>query len=236
MAGATGALPPLSEVIGVWIAALLTLAIFSLLYKDNPLYKLAEHLFVGVSAGYTMAISWQNVLRPNLIDPLAKAWDAARAGEGLLHEWIYLIPLVMGLMLIMRVFPRYAWVSRWPLAFLVGINAGYNIVYTMEAQILKQVDATVLDLVIRDNPEKMLLNWVILGGVICGLVYFYFSIEHKGPVKVASRAGIYVLMIAFGASFGYTVMGRVSLLIGRMLFFKNEWWPVVTATLGGGPG
>lgn len=230
----SGALPPLSEVIGVWLAALLTIAIFSFLYKDNPLYKLAEHLFVGVSAGYMMAVSFQNVIRPNLLDPLGRAWAAARAGEGMAWDWIYLIPLAMGIMLTLRIHPRLAWVSRWPLAFLVGISAGYNIVYTMESQILKQVDATVLDLWLLQNPEKMILNWIVLVGVVCGLVYFYFSIEHKGAVKVASRIGIYVLMISFGASFGYTVMGRVSLLIGRMLFFRNEWWPMVQATLGGG--
>ena len=30
-----------------------------------------------------------------------------------------------------------------------------------------------------------------------------------------SRVGIYFLMIKFGASFGFAVMGRISLLIGR---------------------
>jgi len=36
--------------IGTWVAAFLTLSIFSFLYKDNPFYKFAEHLMVGVSA------------------------------------------------------------------------------------------------------------------------------------------------------------------------------------------
>ena len=52
-------------------------------------------------------------------------------------------------------------------------------------------------------------------GVISGLVYFFFSKEHKGAVGVISKIGIYFLMIKFGASFGFAVMGRISLLIGR---------------------
>ena len=47
------------------------------------------------------------------------------------------------------------------------------------------------------------------------LVYFFFSIEHTGNVRRVARVGIYFLMISFGAAFGYTVMARMSLLIGR---------------------
>ena len=58
-------------------------------------------------------------------------------------------------------------------------------------------------------------NLIILVGTICGLLYFYFSKEHTGILGKASKIGIYFLMISFGASFGFAVMGRISLLIGR---------------------
>ena len=58
-------------------------------------------------------------------------------------------------------------------------------------------------------------NLIILVGTICGLLYFYFSKEHTGFLGKASKIGIYFLMISFGASFGFAVMGRISLLIGR---------------------
>jgi hypothetical protein len=59
-------------------------------------------------------------------------------------------------------------------------------------------------------------NLMVVVGVVCGLIYFFFSLEHKGLFSWTSRIGIYVLMVAFGATFGYTVMARISLLIGRM--------------------
>ena len=48
----------LLNLIGTWVAATLTLAILSFLYKDNPLYKVAEHLYVGTSAGFAVIYAW----------------------------------------------------------------------------------------------------------------------------------------------------------------------------------
>jgi len=61
---------------------------------------------------------------------------------------------------------------------------------------------------------------VVLGVLAC-LVYFFFSIEHRGVVGHTARVGTWVLMITFGAAFGYTVMGRIALLVGEPL----RVWP-----------
>ena len=66
-------------------------------------------------------------------------------------------------------------------------------------------------------------NLVLIGGTLTGLIYFYFSREHKGAFGGAAKIGIYFLMITFGASFGYTVMSRMSLLIGRLYFLFGNW-------------
>ncbi|MBI2252848.1 MAG: hypothetical protein HYU63_08955 [Armatimonadetes bacterium] len=214
------------EIIGIWIGAFLTLCIFSFLYKDNPFYKFAEYLYVGVSAGYVMAIDYQNVLRPNLFDNLAKAGNTLLKTGKIISEWWYLVPCILGIMLLMRLIPKISWASRFTLAFIVGLGAGINIVYTMQAQVLKQIEATILPLWISGNFSQTLINWIIVIGVCCGLIYFYFSLPHKGIIfGGGAKVGVYVLMISFGAAFGYTVMARVSLLIGRLLFFKYEWWP-----------
>ena len=39
----------LIDLFGIWVSIFLTLAIFSFLYDDNPIYKLAENLFLGIS-------------------------------------------------------------------------------------------------------------------------------------------------------------------------------------------
>ncbi|GMU55517.1 MAG: hypothetical protein AMXMBFR33_46630 [Candidatus Xenobia bacterium] len=211
------------QTVGLFIAAFLTMCIFSFLYKDNPFYKFAEHVFIGCSAGYWMVLGYWTMIKPNLIDRL------------MVGEWVFLVPAVMGVMLLLRLVPSVSWVSRWSICFMVGITAGFQIVYTMEAQVLEQVSATIVPLWVQGNFSQTLANWILVVGVLTGLIYFYFSVEHKGPLfGWTSRIGIWVLMIAFGAAFGYTVMARVSLLIGRVLFFRDDFFPMLGRLFGGG--
>ncbi len=206
------------QIYGLWIAAFLTLCVFSFLFGDNPFYKFAEHVYVGVSAGYWMVVGYWGTIRPEIVVPLQKG------------EWHALIPLVLGILVLFQMHPKVAWVSRWPLAFLVGMYAGINIVYTMEAQILEQVIDSIRPLFGNEDWSTTIVNWVLMFGLLTGMIYFYFSVPHKGWFfGGGARVGIWVLMIALGASFGYTVMARVSLLIGRMLFFKEDFWPMVEA-------
>ncbi len=195
----------------IWIGAILTLMIFSFLYKDNPFYKFAEHLFVGVANGYYIVFYWHNALRPNLFEPLSRG------------EIIYLIPLFLGLLYFTRFIPRVAWLVRIPIGFMIGWGAGISIPAYFQAFILKQIEGTVVVPKLFSNFTAGLWSTAILVGVVCTLIYFYFSREHKGILKPTSKLGIIFIMIGFGASFGYTVMARVSLLIGRMQFLLGPW-------------
>lgn len=212
------------ETLGIWIAAFLTLCILSFLYKDNPFYKFAEHLFVGVSAAYWAVYYYYNILLPNLIQPLF--------GHG---QLLFIIPLMLGIMMLMRLFPKVGWVSRWPLAFIVGTYSGYNLITYLQSNAVEQVRATLVPFVQIESWKNLFtgpgvitfLNAiavpVVIVGVITGIIYFFFSKAHKGVFGGLARIGVWFLMIAFGASFGYTVMARISLLIGRMYFLLHNW-------------
>ena len=82
--------PDLVTLLWTTLAAFLTLATFSFLYKDNPLYKIAEHLVVGVSAGYFMVLFLWTSLKPVLIDMLIDG------------QYWYYIPAVLGVMMWFR--------------------------------------------------------------------------------------------------------------------------------------
>ncbi|MCK4255686.1 hypothetical protein KAX35_02265, partial [candidate division WOR-3 bacterium] len=73
----------------------------------------------------------------------------------------------------------------------------------------------------------LISNIIMVIGVIATLLYFYFSIEHKGFIGKVANVGIWYIMLAFGAGFGYTVMARVSLLIGRLQFLLHDWLGVI---------
>ena len=220
---------PLANAIGVWIGAFMTLMIFSFLYKDNPFYKFAEHLFVGVSAAYWMTVAFWTTLIPNMI---ARLWPSHMGGVlpaavGNEREWVYLVPLIFGLILLTRLVNRIAWLSRWAMAFVIGYAAGTNFTRYLQSDFVTQIHSTMVPLYEPGRAAAATLGSifstiVVVGGVICAIIYFYFSKEHKGGFGKAARVGIWVLMTAFGASFGYTVMARVSLLTGRMRYLI-EW-------------
>ena len=259
--------------IGLWISGFLTLAILSFLYRDNAFYKIAEHVFVGISAAYWMIVGfWSTVvnnmltrvmpmtmkqswvpgvdLDHTLVENAAKPWlywaidyDSA-AGDGLQAQWwqlvdfIYWLPMIMGVMLLWRLAPRGAWIARWPLAFILGTTAGFRLFGYLSADFVSQILAAIRPLVDTQYANgaldagltfyvSVMQNSLLLIATLTALVYFFFSVEHKGVVGKVSRVGIGVLMITFGAGFGFTVMGRIALLVGRFEFIVKDWLNVV---------
>lgn len=213
----------------VTVGAFLTLFIFSFLYKDNPYYKFAEHLFVGVSAAYWMCMGFWGTMVPNLFGKLypPMVGGVLPALKDNPTEPFMLIPLVLGILLLLRLSSSMGWISRWALAFIVGTTAGLNLVRYLRSDFIQQINNTTFSLYATGatgfNFGETLSNIVIFIGVMTGLIYFFFSKEHKGAFGVGARTGIIVLMVTFGASFGYTVMARISLLVGRMQFLFGDW-------------
>jgi hypothetical protein len=148
-------------------------------------------------------------------------WEPVQKGD-----YEPLIGVMIGLLILTRFIPKIAWLSRIAFAFVVGFGSGVAIPRTVSSFILKQIEDTVNPLVTMAdgavsfsmnfaNPQSGINTIVLLIGVVSVLFYFFFSVEHTGPGYVTARTGIYFLMIGFGAAFGYTVMSRMSLLIGR---------------------
>jgi hypothetical protein len=197
------------ETFATWLGIALTLFILSFLYRDNPLYKLAEHLFVGISAGYYIAQAWNQTIWPNLIVEVFAQ-----------HNWVRVGAAALSLLMFTRFVEKLAWLSRWPLAFIVGMYAGINVGAYGRGDLIIQLEATMLD--VAHGGWQGVSNFLLVGGLAASLLYFYFSREHTGVMKSVSRVGVSFLMISFGASFGYTVMSRISLAIGRTRFLLAD--------------
>jgi hypothetical protein len=196
----------------IWLRAYLILSLFSFLYKDNRFYKLSEHVFAGLSAGYYVGLIWQTVIIQQLVDPMF--------GEG--HWWL-IFPGFLGVLMFTRLIPKWSWVSRISLAFVMGNTAGIYLISSLHGLILPQIYSTMTAIDTQKGFAGILLALVVTVGLISTLIYFYFSKEHKGIIGATARIGIWFIMIAFGAHFGYTVMGRISLLIGRAQFLYYDW-------------
>ena len=158
------------ERIGVWIGAILTFAILSFLYKDNPFYKIAEQIFIGISAGY---------------------W------------FIYTI------------------------SFVMGTTAGMSLILFLRSDIIKQTSETMMNPFSAPDLAATIGQLILIIGTLTGIIYFFFSKKHEGVFGTTARVGIYFLMVSFGAAFGYTIMARISLLIGRLNFLLGDWLGII---------
>lgn len=206
----------LLDLLGTWVAATLTLAIFSFLYRDNPFYRAAEHIYVGISAGFAVIYAWAFDVYPMLVD----TFKSNLARHNYLEAYILIIPALLGVVMLLRSIPKLVWLSRWSISFTIGIGAGLGLIAGVQGYLLPQLSDTL-------RPLININNAIIYIGVITTLTYFYFSKEHTGLLGTASRLGIIFIMVAFGASFGYTVMARISLLIGRFYFLFHDWLPLI---------
>ncbi|MBX2802369.1 MAG: hypothetical protein KTR31_32115 [Myxococcales bacterium] len=206
---------PTEQLVGAWISIFLTLCIFSYLYDDNPIYKLAEHLFLGVSIGIAVTEQYWGTIHPNLVERLLGG------------NFLSLFPLVLVILLFTKPFgPKISWLARIPIAFIVAAYAGVKLTGEANANLMTQVAQSMPNLQ-QIYAEHGIWSWeadgagvfsavfLVVGLAAC-LLHFYFSAPHSRPMQVVSRFGVLVLMLSFGASFGYTVMGRISLAIGRV--------------------
>lgn len=212
-----------AEVIGAWISIFLTICIFSYLYGDNPVYKLAEHLFVGVSIGVAVIETWFATLYPNLVAKLLEL----PAHPGDIELWSYFVPLILLVLLFFKLSNKLSYLARIPIAFLVAAFAAIKVTGEARSNLLRQLGDSIPDLPAvyaqhgfwnwEANGAGVFSSLLIVVGLGSCLFYFYFSAPHTGVLKPISRFAVWVLMVAFGASFGLTVMGRVTLAFGRGL-------------------
>ena len=191
------------ETISNIVAALLTLCIFSFLYKDNPFYKFGEALLVGVSMGYAIPLVFETTFMPFVYTPIF-----------LQHRFQFIIPAFLGILYIFRFTKNLSWLSRYPIVFTMGI-VGMGVPMSMQSSVLVQMRSAM-------RPIDNINTALIFIGTMTILMYFYFSKAHKGIYGRVSKIGVLFMMVGFGASFGYTVMARISLLIGRIQFLLGD--------------
>jgi hypothetical protein len=211
----------MNEIFAVWIAAILTLMVYTYLLGDNPLYRLAEHLFVGSSIGYTAVVVFHSILRPHLLEPLR---------SNVADSWPFLIPLLLGLLLLSKAGRSLAWLGNTSLGFLFGVGAALAIGGALLGSFLPQIQASWVSLspATAGGAEAALENLFIALGTIGTLAYFYFTVGSGNRpgnrlIRFWAVIGKWVILITFGAIFGNRIMSYVSLLIGRVHFLLGDW-------------
>lgn len=204
-----------SSDIMVWIAAFYTIAATSYVFRDNVFFKFSENTFIGAAAGHAIVMGVRNII--------TYGWNHIMKGE-----MIYFIALVLGAMMYFRFHREHYWLYRYPIAFLVGNGIGISIRAAIHSDFIKQIAATATPLTGATGLDTF-NNILIFIGCIFALSHFIFTYEgmHKGAIGWVPKVGRWMMLMAFGASFGNTVMTRFGMYAGRILFLLRDWLGIV---------
>jgi hypothetical protein len=202
----------MSELAGLLLGFVLTLFVYSYIWRDNPLYRLAVHLLVGVSAAYAAVIVTQTVFLP--------IWEEINQPAALSIAWI--VPFFLAFLLLLKLIRPLAWLGNSAVALLVGVGAAVALIGAISGTLLPQITAAY-----PDAATGILVALL----TVTVLLYFHFTghLTADGQVimpvwqRYAATAGRAVIMITFAALFAGLLNTSIALLAGRVVFFVNQF-------------
>jgi hypothetical protein len=204
-------------IIGAWVGAFLTLAVYSyILYKETRIYRLAEYIYVGSAFAVSLVVSTTQIYKQIIV----------RIARG---EYIYIIGVILGLMLLTLPFKRIRWISRYTVMFLMGLGFGVTIRGALTANIIGQIRGSITPPAATATAlDWFNFVWICLGTLLV-VSYFTFTIEHTGWYFYPTKLGRYILLVGLGTYYGNTVQFRMTMLAGRVQYllqvFKIIPWP-----------
>jgi hypothetical protein len=222
-----GDMPLDLEAIGTWLAVFLTLAVFSYVLGKNPAFRLAEHLFVGVSAGYAGGLAWNHVILPRLELLLTNP----------VIYWYYALFFALGILLLMRGLRPLAPLGDLPLGILVGTGSGLALGGALSGSLVAQMRASVISLAPADHGAG-LVGWafaldagLLLLGTLAVLSAFHYRAQGQGPLGIFGNRfirgfgalGRKFLMVGFGALLAGAALSFFALLTGRLIFLASQF-------------
>ncbi|HLA87598.1 MAG TPA: hypothetical protein VJL10_06235 [Anaerolineales bacterium] len=217
-----------SDLVTGLLSFLFTILIFSYLIGDNPLFRIAVYIFVGVSSGYLAALTWWQVIVPRLIYPLVYG--------SVLEKAFTAIPLLGAVLILMKISPRLAGLARIAMAFLVGAGAAVIIAGALSGTLLPQIAATInaFDLSAASARNISVVEVVfngafILAGTVFTLIYFHFGASPKADgsirrlrlIEISASVGRIFIGITLGTIFAGVYAAALTALIERISALIN---------------
>jgi hypothetical protein len=231
------------DLIGDVFAVAFTIMVLLYAFGDNPLFRLAIHIFIGVAAGYAGGVAFHSVIGPHLFDPLFSLLDPAPQ-----VDVVYLlIRIFLVLLLLAKISPRTAVLGNPATAFLVGIGAAVAIGGAVQGTIFPLIMSSANffqptlfwaalgsgNLV--DATEYILFGVLALVGTVSTLVYFHFGargLPNQTPkrspiIRGIAWVGQLFISITFGVLFASVYVSALTALVERMDFL----WKFLIGTI-----
>jgi len=202
----------MADVIGLWISAILTIMITTLAWKDTPVSKTAEHIYLGVITANSVVMAWGNI-------------DSIGIQKIMSGQILYILPVILGVMAYARYSKENFWIYRYPIALVVGIGVGTAMSGLVGGSVIDQIKASFWNLNVPGDIGASLNNLIMVVTLVSAMMYFIFTIKAtRNPLATKiSTFGRYAMMAAFGYSFANTIATRINQYAGRIAFLMLEW-------------
>jgi hypothetical protein len=210
----------MTDIFVVSIAAILALMIYTILYRENPAFRLGEHILVGATVGNAVVqavFQIQNVA-------ITKFQKGMETGD--VTGILYIIAIILGILLYFQFSSKYRYVSKISIALMLAVGLSLSIRGLISVNVVGQIIGAM-------QPLNSVQNIVYLIGVVCVLLYFVYEKKVSNIIGPLPKIGRYVLMMTMGAYFANVLMGRVSLVIGTLndLFVAPAYYFIPIALL-----
>jgi hypothetical protein len=217
----------------VFLAGVSTLAIYSFLVRENPVYRLFEHFFIGIAAGWGMVKTVTNFLWPQILKPMLGMDqipfpDGSFATERDPLLLLYLLPMAFGMLYYCIYSRRWRWLAQMVIGMQFGYAGGLAFKGTF-TELLPQVFNSFKPLWVPNDVGQTLTNWFFMFTLLSVFSYFFFTFRRgtSGVQRFTMVSGRWLMMGCFGAFFGSTIMARMALLVERLHFLINTWGPAL---------
>ena len=202
-----------TETLSVLISTTLILMIYTILYRENPAFRLGEHIMVGATVGHAVV---QAVFQ---VRDLALIKVQKGISTGALSEIAYIIPIILGILLYFQFSSKYRYISRVSIALMLGVGIALSIRGLLYVNVIGQIKGAIM-------PLTSIENIVYTVGVVCVLLYFVYEKRASRLSGPLPKIGRYLLMLTMGAYFANSIMGRLSIVIGTLnnLLVAPAWY------------
>lgn len=215
-----------TDIIAAFVGLILTLMIFSYLIGDNPLFRIAVYLFVGVASGYAATVTVYYVLVPKL----------SRFQTNDLNQLLLaIIPLLLGVSLLAKFSPRISWIGNFGVAVLVGVGAAAALGGALIGTLVPQVQASIdgFDLRAAGGGANAVLSLVegtvMFFGTVLTLASFHFSASRaadgtpkRNPIlEGIAWVGRIFVAITLGVLFAGVYTAALTAMIERLSSIIN---------------
>jgi hypothetical protein len=208
----------IARVVGSLVGAILSLLILSYPIGDNPLYRFALHVLVGVLVGFSAGAVVREVLLGMALPQLGSTPTAV------------VVPLVLGILLLFKGFPSQAFVGNISLAYLVGVGTAVALGGALLGTLVPQVGATgqaLSQATVSSFRFGLVDGLMVVVGTVCTLLVFTFaepsaergSLGWRRVVDGAGWLGRLFLIFAYGVAFAGALTASLSIFVARMQHF-----------------